>query len=268
MWSTPVPNEAISFRRGPACDSTRLSMRSVTVGTSTSAAFTASTSCGEPSGLSSELSRVSNNSINRVSMASGSFRVTITSGFFLGLGGMGDRDRLARRGVSPISNSPSALSSNPGPRARLRKIPSYQRLVARPADLRYTGLDGNTTIPVAFALLRRPGSRLPAAVALQSCRGACRRQVGQRPATQGLGPAAPALRLVAVGRGQRANRPRLALPRRLGLQAQRHARRDRGRIRELAENPRLAGGERLGLPQSAERQALLHRPGQDRQPAQ
>ena len=44
MWSTPVPNEAISFSRGPACDSTRLSMRSVTVGTSTSAAFTASTS--------------------------------------------------------------------------------------------------------------------------------------------------------------------------------------------------------------------------------
>ena len=88
IWSTPVPNEAISFSRGPACDSTRLSMRSVTVGTSTSAVFTASTSWGELSGLSSALSRVSNSSISRVSIASGSFRVTITSGFFLELVGM------------------------------------------------------------------------------------------------------------------------------------------------------------------------------------
>ena len=88
IWSTPVPNEAISFSRGPACDSTRLSMRSVTVGTSTSAVFTASTSWVELSGLSSALSRVSNSSISRVSIASGSFRVTITSGFFLELVGM------------------------------------------------------------------------------------------------------------------------------------------------------------------------------------
>ena len=63
-------------------------MRSVTVGTSTSAVFTASTSWGELSGLSSALSRVSNSSISRVSIASGSFRVTITSGFFLELVGM------------------------------------------------------------------------------------------------------------------------------------------------------------------------------------
>jgi hypothetical protein len=38
--------------------------------------------------LSSALSRVSNSSISRVSIASGSFRVTITSGFFLELVGM------------------------------------------------------------------------------------------------------------------------------------------------------------------------------------
>ena len=88
IWSTPVPNEAISFSRGPACDSTRLSMRSVTVGTSTSAVFTASTSWARVSGLSSALSRVSNSSISRVSIASGRFRVTITSGFFLELVGM------------------------------------------------------------------------------------------------------------------------------------------------------------------------------------
>ena len=40
------------------------------------------------SGLSSVFSRVSNSSINRVSIASGSVRVTITSGFFLEPGGM------------------------------------------------------------------------------------------------------------------------------------------------------------------------------------
>ena len=88
MWSTPVPNEAISFSFDPACDSKRLSIRSVTVGTSTSAAFTASTSCGPVIGLSSALRRVSNSSMRRVSIASGSFRVTITSGFFFGVDGM------------------------------------------------------------------------------------------------------------------------------------------------------------------------------------
>jgi hypothetical protein len=64
-------------------------MRSVTVGTSTSAAFTASTSWAAVSGLSSAFRRVSKSSISRVSMASGSFRVTITSGFFLELDGIG-----------------------------------------------------------------------------------------------------------------------------------------------------------------------------------
>ena len=47
-------------------------------------------------------------------------------------------------------------------------------------------------------------------------------------------------------------------PDRLGLQAQGHAGRDRRRVRELAENPRLAGSERLGPPEPAERKAQLH----------
>ena len=98
IWSTPVPNEAISLSRGPACDNTRLSMRSVTVGTSTSAVLTASTSSAKASGLSSALRRVSNSSISRVSMASGSFRVTITSGFFFELDGMDDLYRAAGGG--------------------------------------------------------------------------------------------------------------------------------------------------------------------------
>src|SRR5262245_12923824 len=56
-------------------------MRSVTVGTSTSAVFTASTSWAWVIGASSLFSRTLNNSIMRVSIVSGSFRVTMTSGF-------------------------------------------------------------------------------------------------------------------------------------------------------------------------------------------
>ncbi len=44
MLSTPVPKLAISFSCSPAWFSTALSMRSVTVGISTSASFTAATS--------------------------------------------------------------------------------------------------------------------------------------------------------------------------------------------------------------------------------
>src|SRR6267142_2138473 len=100
-------------------------MRSVTVGTSTSAVFTASTSCGELSGVSSALSRVSNNSISRVSMASGSFRVTITSGFFFELVGMssGPAGAQQRKGSGlPIPRFASLrpdeanVRTGPGPR--------------------------------------------------------------------------------------------------------------------------------------------------------
>src|SRR6516162_2729661 len=56
-------------------------MRSVTVGTSTSAFFTVSASSAAVMGLSSRLRRASKSSRMRVSMLSGSLRVTTTRGF-------------------------------------------------------------------------------------------------------------------------------------------------------------------------------------------
>src|SRR3954471_3829911 len=81
MLSTPLPKFAISRSFSPDCPSSAESIRSVTVGTSTSAIFTASASCAWLIGLSSRLSRVSNSSHIRVSTVSGNLRVTTTSGF-------------------------------------------------------------------------------------------------------------------------------------------------------------------------------------------
>jgi hypothetical protein len=80
ILSTPVPNWAISLRSDPAWLSTPRSMRSVTVGTSTLAVFTASISSSRENGLSSRLSRASKSSRSLVSTTSGSLRVTITIG--------------------------------------------------------------------------------------------------------------------------------------------------------------------------------------------
>ena len=85
IWSTPVPKEAIRRRFGLAWARMRESIRSVTVGTTTSATFTASISSAWLKAWSSWFRRVSNSSIIRVSIASGSFRVTITNGFFVGI---------------------------------------------------------------------------------------------------------------------------------------------------------------------------------------
>jgi hypothetical protein len=81
IWSTPVPNEAIRRSRSLAWERTAASILSVTVGTSTSAVFAASTSWAWVMGTSSVFSLTLNSSIMRVSIASGSFRVTMTSGF-------------------------------------------------------------------------------------------------------------------------------------------------------------------------------------------
>ena len=83
ILSTPVPKVAISFRSSPAWLRTPLSMRSVTVGTSTWADLTASISSAWVMARSSRLRRVSNSSIIRVSMTSGSLRVTTTSGLLV-----------------------------------------------------------------------------------------------------------------------------------------------------------------------------------------
>ena len=81
ILSTPAPKLAISFRFGPALAIRPASMRSVMVGTSTSALAIASASSAAVIGLSSRFSRASNSSRMRVSTASGSLRVTMTSGF-------------------------------------------------------------------------------------------------------------------------------------------------------------------------------------------
>ncbi|MNL60803.1 hypothetical protein D3C87_1846470 [compost metagenome] len=78
ILSTPAPKLAISLSRSPARDRRRLSMRSVMVGTSTSAWFMASTSSSAVKGLSVTFSWVSNSSHIRVSTGSGSLRVTMT----------------------------------------------------------------------------------------------------------------------------------------------------------------------------------------------
>ena len=83
IWSTPAPKFASRRSCGPASPISSASIRSVTVGTSTSAVFIASASAARDIGRSSTFSRASNSSIIRVSTASGSLRVTTTSGFFL-----------------------------------------------------------------------------------------------------------------------------------------------------------------------------------------
>ena len=77
-------------------------MWSVKVGTRTSAVFTASINWSVPMGLSSRFNWTSNSSIIRVSTASGSLRVTTTSGFFSAIrnppSGRPRRQAIATRG--------------------------------------------------------------------------------------------------------------------------------------------------------------------------
>ncbi len=65
------------------CPSIASLIVSVTVGTSTSAVRTASAICSGVIGVSSRFSLASNSSRIRVSIESGSLRVTTTRGFFL-----------------------------------------------------------------------------------------------------------------------------------------------------------------------------------------
>ena len=98
ILSTPLPKLAISLRFSPACAISAASMRSVMVGTSTSASFIAADQF-RPAliGRSSTFSRASNSSRMRVSTGSGSLRVMTTRGFFL----------------------PAIVSSNPDPASDL-----------------------------------------------------------------------------------------------------------------------------------------------------
>ena len=83
ILSTPLPKFAINRSLQSGCLSRSSLIVSVTVGTSTSAERTASAICSWVNGVSSRLSRASNSSRIRVSIESGSLRVTTTRGFFL-----------------------------------------------------------------------------------------------------------------------------------------------------------------------------------------
>ena len=83
ILSTPLPKLAISRSLQSGCLRSSSVISSVTVGTSTSAVRTASAICSGVIGVSSRLSRASNSSRIRVSIESGSLRVTTTRGFFL-----------------------------------------------------------------------------------------------------------------------------------------------------------------------------------------
>ncbi len=83
ILSTPLPKLAISFSLQSGSLSSASVISSVTVGTRISAERTASAICSGDIGVSSRLSRASNSSRMRVSIESGSLRVTTTRGFFL-----------------------------------------------------------------------------------------------------------------------------------------------------------------------------------------
>ena len=83
ILSTPLPKLAIIRSLQSGCLRISSLTTSVTVGTSTSAVRTASAICSGVIGVSSRFSRASNSSRIRVSIESGSLRVTTTRGFFL-----------------------------------------------------------------------------------------------------------------------------------------------------------------------------------------
>src|SRR5689334_12431779 len=98
--------------------------------------------------------------------------------------------------MSPISNTKRALSSRRAYPSARRKSTFFQVVVAQREDLRYIEPDGNPMVGLALGKSRRLGGLLPA-----DRRRSADRQIDQHPA-HGLGPAAAALRLAALRRGQ------------------------------------------------------------------
>ena len=130
ILSTPVPKLAISFSCGPAWEMTARSMRSVTVGTSTSAALAACTRSAWDMGASDTLSRASNSSRMRVSTVSGSLRVTMTRGLLVFMGRSRVCDLLLH-GPQGAAARRDGLVLQSGERAALR--PCAPGSGARPA---------------------------------------------------------------------------------------------------------------------------------------
>ena len=81
------------LERRPGCASTSASIRSVTVGTRTSAVSTASISSRLAQGLVVKIEAAAKSSIIRVSIGSGSLRVTMTNGFCGGMVSAGAQGR-------------------------------------------------------------------------------------------------------------------------------------------------------------------------------
>ena len=113
ILSTPLPKLAISLRLGPAWPINPSSIRSVTVGTSTSIFLIAAASWAWLIGLSSRLSVVSKSSRIRVSTASGSLRVTSTDGFLRDIGFPGPILLLLTVGVDQALTSRGETPSLP-----------------------------------------------------------------------------------------------------------------------------------------------------------
>ncbi len=164
--------------------------------------------------------------------------------------------RWLETGLSPITNSARVLSSE--------RRPSMMH-AGKSRLFRYLSLDVNNSgiqapMGIRSSVLLCAFSVALAAFSPASGRrqGSSRRRQADQPPAQGLGPAHSALRVAPLGRGQCPHRAGLALSHRLDVQAQGHAGRDRRRVRELAQNPRLAGRQRLGPPEPAQRQAQLH----------
>ena len=155
-------------------------MRSVTVGTSTSAVLTASASWPCVIGLSSGLSRASKSSRMRSSTLSGSLRVTMTSGFLL----FGMCSQLRRWRRIPPGSADSALFNRARPHCAQRvagsKIRSfsYQMAVTTQSFRAALAAGRGRVWPPALLAVRAHGVRLG--------RRRCRDRLGERPAGAAL----------------------------------------------------------------------------------
>ena len=126
IWSTPAPKLASSLSPGPAASRHSASMRSVTVGTSTSARPMASSSSARSHCRSLSFSSVRNSSIMRVSTASGSLRVTMTSGLGRVDTGPGAYGPVAQDGKAPKARRPAMRETG--------TVPSMPKRSSKPRE--------------------------------------------------------------------------------------------------------------------------------------
>ena len=242
------------------------SMRSVTVGTSTSAVVTASASAAWLIGLSSRLSRVSNSSRMRVSTLSGSLRVTTTSGFLTRSPCISPRSRRAeadafsgpfRRSLTARSPTLRRLRNGAVDPDATRCLPDGPaedkvRLRSHGARLRRRGRDkSDGGAHAAGSISHRADRPEPCDAARAPAELPRRRRL--RPDRAKAASGLPVPRFVSL-KSDRVNvrgGPTKDQRCELGLYPRRPAGRDHRRIRELAAHPRLGRRRGLGLPLAA-----------------